>query len=79
MKIRWGKNLRKFLQETEHREFHDNEMTQGTRRNKNDTAEIIKADIDGLLSLAAFFLEERFIKHLVREPHSLFSVFDFCM
>ena len=47
--------------------------------NEMKTAEIIKADSDGLLSSVEFFLEERFIKHLVGEPHSLFSVFDFHM
>ena len=33
--------------------------------------------IDGLLDDSVFFLEERFIKHIAGEPHSLFNVFDF--
>ncbi|KAG1674320.1 Nuclear pore complex protein Nup205 [Nymphon striatum] len=37
----------------------------------------INRDIDALLDDTVFFLEERFVKHIGREPHSLFNIFDF--
>ena len=52
-------------------------MTHKQNRRERDTSDRIKADINTLLEAAEFFLEERFIKHLGGEPHSLFNVFDF--
>ena len=77
MKTRRGKMLRKFLSESTDGKFRGNEMTHKQNRRERDTSDGIKADINTLLEAAEFFLEERFIKHLGGEPHSLFNVFDF--
>ena len=79
MKDRRGKVLRKFLRETKDTDgqYRGTEITQRDRRNHTDTPEQINADIDELLSSAEVFLEERFVKHLGGEPHSLFNVFNF--
>ena len=77
MKTRRGKMLRKFLSESTDGKFRGNEMTHKQNRRERDTSDRIKADINTLLEVAEFFLEERFIKHLGGEPHSLFNVFDF--
>ena len=52
-------------------------MLQRQNRRENDTSDKIQADTNSLLDAADFFLEERFIKHIGGEPHSLFNVFDF--
>ena len=77
MKTRRGKLLRKFLRESEDGRFRGNEMTHKQNRREQDTSDRIKADVNTLLEAAEFFLEERFIKHIGGEPHSLFNVFDF--
>ena len=79
MKTKRGKMLRQFLREKDGGTFRGAEITQTAERRGRvqDTPESIKQDIDDLLSSTEFFLEERFIKHIGGEPHSLFSVFDF--
>ena len=79
MKTRRGKNLRDFLKDSENGEFKGIEITNdvGGRRGQEDTIDRINSDIDSLLNDAVFFLEERFIKHIGGEPHSLFNIFDF--
>ena len=79
MKTRRGKNLRDFLKDSENGEFKSVEITTdvGGRRGQEDTIDRINSDIDSLLNDAVFFLEERFIKHIGGEPHSVFNIFDF--
>lgn len=52
-------------------------MLQRQNRREDNTSDKIQADINSLLDAADFFLEERFIKHIGGEPHSLFNGFDF--
>ena len=81
MKTRRGTNLRENLRESESGEFKGVEIVRGVggRRGQdhNTVMGIANSDIDGLLNDAVFFLEERFIKHIGGEPHSLFNIFDF--
>lgn len=77
MKVRRGKALRKFLSDSEDGEFRGKPMTHKHTSLQHDTSRRIKADLNELLTAAETFIEERFVKHLEGEPHSLFSVFDF--
>ena len=79
MKTRRGKNLRDFLKDSENGEFKCVEITTdvGGRRGQQNTIDRLNSDVDSLLNDAVFFLEERFIKHIGLEPHSLFNIFDF--
>ena len=83
MKIRRGRNLRDFIRESEDGIFKGVEIVTGVgdtgRRNvrQEDVMDIINSDIDNLLNDSIFFLEERLIKHIGGEPHSLFNIFDF--
>ena len=83
MKVRRGKCLRKFVADREvieERKFRGIEITEfqrGRGRQAQDTTERVNADIDAILTSTEFFLEERFIKHIGGEPHSLFNVFNF--
>ncbi|KAH3889520.1 hypothetical protein DPMN_013577 [Dreissena polymorpha] len=44
---------------------------------QQDTTEIISKELNSLLTSTEDFLEEKFIKHIAGEPHSLFSEFNF--
>ena len=82
MKTRRGKNFREYLRESENGEFKGVEIVRGEggRRGQdhNTVMDLVNSDIDGLLNDAVFFLEERLIKHIGGEPHSLFNIFRRC-
>lgn len=79
MKTRRGKMLRNFLTESENGSFRGTPITRQMRRGEMDTIETVERSINALLDDSIFFLEERFIKHIGGEPHSLFNVFNFSL
>ena len=79
MKTRRGKMLRHFQTESANGSFKGVIIThQVQRRGEDDNNDVqVERSIDALLDDSIFFLEERFIKHIGGEPHSLFNVFNF--
>ncbi|KAG1675183.1 Protein NDRG3 [Nymphon striatum] len=77
---RRGKKLRAFLRETgEGDTLQGVTIVRPMQRRRVDAGSMghINRDIDALLDDTVFFLEERFVKHIGGEPHSLFNIFDF--
>ncbi|KAH3889477.1 hypothetical protein DPMN_013533 [Dreissena polymorpha] len=78
MKSKRGNKLRQFLREKQCGQFRGIEITQPQKMGKQqDTTEIISKDLNSLLTSTEDFLEEKFIKLIAVEPHSLFSVYNF--
>ena len=81
MKTRRGKMLRHFQTESANGSFKGVIIThQVQRRGEDENNDVqVERSIDTLLGDSIFFLEERFIKHIGGEPHSLFNVFNLSM
>ncbi|XP_067654440.1 zinc finger protein 862-like [Haliotis asinina] len=82
MKSKKGPMFEKILEESKEGKFRGEEMrTEKRGRPKQtqhgDDDDNVNKDIDCVLDSIYIDLQERFIKHLGGEPHSLFTVFDF--